>query len=276
MTHFWKDRSILKLAHYVTESKTRVGMVKELAGASEEGTSTLIHSSTSEVYGNTEVIPTPETYYGRTNPVGLRSGYDEGKRFAVALCMAYFRQHNVNVKLPRIFNSYGLRIRDDGLNGRALPRFILQALCNEPLTIYGDGKQTRSFSYLSDTIRGILKLTLSMSDSLVVNIALSSYESLTNKPIWITETGMPSNNASTVPSPGNTPEKQAVYLDQMYTFLMSKHYVRAIMWFSTFGSSNPKQYDFGLFNSTSLAPKPAMAHLENFVRLENGTVSSTS
>lgn len=170
MTHFWKDRSILKLAHYVTESKTRVGMVKELAGASEEGTSTLIHSSTSEVYGNTEVIPTPETYYGRTNPVGLRSGYDEGKRFAVALCMAYFRQHNVNVKLPRIFNSYGLRIRDDGLNGRALPRFILQALCNEPLTIYGDGKQTRSFCYLSDTIRGILKLTLSMSDSLVVNI----------------------------------------------------------------------------------------------------------
>ncbi len=127
-------------------------------------------------------------------------------------------------------------------------------------------------------MRYLMNYTFSfgLTMSQVVNIALSSYESLTNKPIWITETGMPSNNASTVPSPGNSLQKQAVFVDQMYTFLMSRHYIKAIMWFSTFGSDNPKQYDFGLFNSTSLAPKPALTFLENFVRLENGTVSSTA
>ncbi|MGH2638914.1 MAG: GDP-mannose 4,6-dehydratase, partial [Rhabdochlamydiaceae bacterium] len=128
-------------------------------------------NSTSEIYGDPQIVPTPESYYGYTNSIGIRSCYDEGKRFAEALCMAYFRQNKVNVRLPRIFNSYGPRIRADGLYGRALPRFILQALRNEPITIYGDGKQTRSFCYVTDTIRGILKLaTVSGTGGLVVNI----------------------------------------------------------------------------------------------------------
>ena len=157
--------------HHPIETLTAssIGTMKMLELA-RKGSSTLVHSSTSEIYGNPEVVPTPETYYGYTNSIGIRSCYDEGKRFAEALCMAYFRQHKVKIKLPRLFNSYGPRIRGDGLYGRALPRFILQALRNEPLTIYGDGSQTRSFCYVSDTIRGILKLALSKRDTLVVNI----------------------------------------------------------------------------------------------------------
>lgn len=133
--------------------------------------SVLVHASTSEIYGDPQVIPTPETYYGYANPIGIRSCYDEGKRFAEALCMAYSRQYGVDVRLPRIFNSYGPRIRADGLYGRALPRFVLQALRNEAITIYGDGKQTRSFCYVSDTVRGILKLAIAPDQNgLVVNV----------------------------------------------------------------------------------------------------------
>lgn len=152
-----------------TLTASSIGTMKMLELA-RKGSSTIVHSSTSEIYGNPEVVPTPESYYGYTNSIGVRSCYDEGKRFAEALCMAYFRQHKVNVRLPRLFNSYGPRIRGDGLYGRALPRFILQALRNEPLTIYGDGSQTRSFCYVTDTIRGILKLSLLESDTVVVNI----------------------------------------------------------------------------------------------------------
>jgi UDP-glucuronate decarboxylase len=117
-----------------------------------------VYASTSEVYGDTQVIPTPETYWGNVNPIGVRSCYDEGKRFGEALCIAYSRENGLDIRLARLFNSYGPRIRADGAYARALPRFITQALRNEPITIYGDGKQTRSFCYVSDTITGILKL----------------------------------------------------------------------------------------------------------------------
>ena len=132
--------------------------------------STLIHASTSEIYGDAQVVPTPESYYGYANTIGIRSCYDEGKRYAESLCMAYFREDKVDVKLPRIFNSYGPRIRGDGLYGRALSRFIVQALDSKPITIYGDGKQTRSFCYVTDTIRGILKLACVPDGGLVINI----------------------------------------------------------------------------------------------------------
>ena len=121
----------------------------------------LLFASTSEVYGDTEVIPTPETYWGKVNPIGPRSCYDEGKRFAEALLMAYDKQYGLDVRVPRIFNSYGPRLREDGLYGRALSRFILQALTNQPITVYGDGKQTRSFCYITDTVTGLMMLTAS-------------------------------------------------------------------------------------------------------------------
>lgn len=119
---------------------------------------TLVYASSSEVYGDAQQIPTPETCWGRVNPIGPRSCYDEGKRYGEALCMAYKAAHNVDVRITRIFNTYGPRIRADGAYARAVSRFILQALRGESLTVFGDGKQTRSFSYITDTITGILKV----------------------------------------------------------------------------------------------------------------------
>jgi len=117
-----------------------------------------LFASTSEVYGDAKVIPTPETYYGNVNPVGVRGCYDESKRCGEALCMAYLRQYDVDVRIARIFNTYGPRMRADGIYGRVIPRFIKQALNNEPITIFGDGKQTRSFCYVTDQIEGLLRL----------------------------------------------------------------------------------------------------------------------
>jgi len=108
---------------------------------------------------NPEVVPTPESYWGKVNPIGPRSCYDEGKRFAEALLVAYGKQYGLDVKIPRIFTSYGPRLREDGLYGRAMSRFIMQALADKPITVYGDGKQTRSFCYITDTVRGLMLLT---------------------------------------------------------------------------------------------------------------------
>ena len=113
-------------------------------------------ASTSEVYGDPQVHPQPETYWGHVNPVGPRGVYDEAKRYAEALTMAYHTQQGVNTSIVRIFNTYGPRMRSH--DGRAIPNFIRQALANEPLTVYGDGSQTRSFCYVDDLIRGILLL----------------------------------------------------------------------------------------------------------------------
>jgi len=117
-----------------------------------------LFTSTSEVYGDAKVIPTPETYNGNVNPIGVRGCYDESKRCGEALCMAYLRQYDLDVRVARIFNTYGPRMRADGVYGRVIPRFIKQALTNEPITIFGDGKQTRSFCYVTDQIEGLLRL----------------------------------------------------------------------------------------------------------------------
>lgn len=117
-----------------------------------------LFTSTSEVYGNAEVIPTPETYNGNVSPVGVRGCYDESKRCGEALCMAYLRQYGLDVRIARIFNTYGPRMRADGVYGRVIPRFVKQALNNEPITIFGDGKQTRSFCYVTDQVEGLLRL----------------------------------------------------------------------------------------------------------------------
>ena len=113
-------------------------------------------ASTSECYGDPDVSPQPETYWGHVNPVGPRSVYDESKRFAEAITMAYHRYHGVDTRIVRIFNTYGPRMRLN--DGRALPNFLYQALTGEPITVYGDGKQTRSFCYVSDLIEGIFRL----------------------------------------------------------------------------------------------------------------------
>jgi len=116
-------------------------------------------ASTSECYGDPDVSPQSESYWGRVNPVGPRSVYDEAKRFAEAITMAYHRYHGVDSHIVRIFNTYGPRMRLN--DGRALPNFVFQALSGQPITVYGDGKQTRSFCYVSDLIEGIYKLSQS-------------------------------------------------------------------------------------------------------------------
>jgi len=120
--------------------------------------SAILFASTSEVYGDAEVFPTPESYWGSVNPIGSRSCYYEGKRFAEALFMAYHRKYGLDVRVARIFNSYGPRLRAEGAYGRAVSRFIAQALANQPITVYGDGTQTRSFCYITDTAIGLLLL----------------------------------------------------------------------------------------------------------------------
>ena len=119
----------------------------------------VFQASTSEVYGDPQVHPQPESYWGNVNPIGKRSCYDEGKRCAETLFFDYHRENKVDIRVVRIFNTYGprMRIRD----GRAVPAFISQALMNEDVTVFGDGKQTRSFCYISDLVDGIIRLMLS-------------------------------------------------------------------------------------------------------------------
>ena len=126
-----------------------------------------LHASTSECYGDPEVHPQVETYWGNVNPIGPRSVYDEAKRFSEATVMAYHRYHGVNTHLVRIFNTYGPRLQAN--DGRVISNFMIQALREEPLTIYGDGSQTRSFCFVSDLIDGIVRLSRS-EEHLPVNI----------------------------------------------------------------------------------------------------------
>ena len=124
-------------------------------------------ASTSEVYGDPQVHPQPETYWGNVNPIGPRGVYDEAKRYAEAMTMAYHRQQGVDTCIARIFNTFGPRMRPH--DGRAIPTFVRQALENKPLTVFGDGSQTRSFCYVDDLIRGLYLLAAS-SENLPVNV----------------------------------------------------------------------------------------------------------
>ncbi len=117
---------------------------------------TFLLTSTSEVYGNPEVSPQPESYWGNVNPIGVRSVYDESKRFAEAATMAYRREHHVDTKIVRIFNTYGPRMRS--YDGRVVPAFINQALAGEDLTVFGDGSQTRSFCFVTDMVEGLCRM----------------------------------------------------------------------------------------------------------------------
>jgi dTDP-glucose 4,6-dehydratase len=135
-----------------------------------------ILASTSEVYGDPEVNPQPETYWGHVNPVGPRSVYDEAKRYAEAMTVAYQRAHGLRTRILRIFNTYGPRMRLN--DGRALPTLMSQALRGEPLTVYGDGSQTRSFCYVSDLVEGIYHLLL-ISDPAPLLLNLGNPEEVT-------------------------------------------------------------------------------------------------
>lgn len=158
--HFASPASPIDYLNYPIQTLKvgSLGTHKTLGLAKEKGTRYLL-ASTSEVYGDPQVHPQPEGYWGNVNPVGPRSVYDEAKRFAEAMAMAYHRTHGVDVRIVRIFNTYGPRMRPN--DGRVVSNFIVQALRGEPLTIYGDGSQTRSFCYASDEVEGIYRLFMS-------------------------------------------------------------------------------------------------------------------
>jgi dTDP-glucose 4,6-dehydratase len=128
----------------------------KVLGLAKEKRATFLLASTSEVYGDPLVNPQTESYWGNVNPIGPRGVYDEAKRFAEAMAMAYHRYHRMQVRIVRIFNTYGPRMRVE--DGRAIPNFISQALRHKPITIYGDGSQTRSFCYVDDLVAGLYKL----------------------------------------------------------------------------------------------------------------------
>jgi len=146
----------------VQTTKTSVHGAINMLGLAKRVGAKILQASTSEVYGDPSVHPQREEYWGNVNPIGIRSCYDEGKRCAETLFFDYYRQHNLRIKVMRIFNTYGPRMHPD--DGRVVSNFIVQALKNEPITIYGDGSQTRSFCYVDDLIKGMIALMDSGDD----------------------------------------------------------------------------------------------------------------
>ncbi len=155
----------------VQTTKTSVHGAINMLGLAKRTGSRIFQASTSEVYGDPEVHPQPEGYWGRVNPIGIRSCYDEGKRCAETLFFDYWRQHRTKIKVARIFNTYGPRMYEN--DGRVVSNFIVQALNGESLTLYGDGSQTRSFCYVDDLIDGIVRL-MESDDAVVGPINLGN------------------------------------------------------------------------------------------------------
>ncbi|MBO5094235.1 MAG: SDR family oxidoreductase [Lachnospiraceae bacterium] len=149
-------------ANPVKTTKTSVYGALNMLGLAKRVGARILQASTSEVYGDPEVHPQPETYRGCVNPIGIRSCYDEGKRVAETLFFDYHRMHNLEIKVMRIFNTYGPRMNPS--DGRVVSNFIVQALRGEDITIYGDGSQTRSFCYVDDLIEGMVRLMASPAD----------------------------------------------------------------------------------------------------------------
>lgn len=146
----------------IKTGKTSVIGALHTLGLAKRCHAKILQASTSEVYGDPKVHPQPENYYGYVNPNGIRSCYDEGKRMAETLFFDYHRQHNVDIKVVRIFNTYGPRMRQD--DGRVISNFVVQALREEPITVYGNGMHTRSFCYIDDLIDGLICMMESRND----------------------------------------------------------------------------------------------------------------
>jgi len=146
----------------VQTTKTSVHGAINMLGLAKRTKATILQASTSEVYGDPEVHPQPESYWGKVNPVGIRSCYDEGKRCAETLFFDYWRQHQLNIRVIRIFNTYGPNMHPK--DGRVVSNFIMQALNNQDITIYGDGSQTRSFQYIDDLVEGMVRMMNNTND----------------------------------------------------------------------------------------------------------------
>ena len=226
--------------HPIETLQTSAVGTEKMAELARKNDSTLLFASTSEVYGDAEIVPTPESYWGKVNPVGPRSCYDEGKRFAEALLMAYCKQYGLDVRVPRIFNSYGPRLREDGLYGRAMSRFILQALNNQPITVYGDGKQTRSFCYITDTVTALILLTASSkAKGEVVNVGNTQEVSILELAKKVKETTKCKSTIEFHPLPKDDPKRRCPDTSKLERIVGWKPTVsfeeglkRTVTWFS--------------------------------------------
>lgn len=184
-----------------------IGLLNCLESARKSG-SIVLYLSTSEVYGDADLIPTPESYWGRVNPIGPRSCYDESKRFGEALCISYIKEYGVDVRIARIFNTYGPRMDPDARYARVIPKFIMQALKNEPITVHGDGKQTRSFCYISDMVIGLLKLMTCDCRGEVVNLGSDEEITIIELANLIKELTSSSSNIVFLPKRDDDPRRR--------------------------------------------------------------------
>lgn len=206
-------------------------------GLSKTKKAKFLLASTSEIYGDPLQHPQKESYWGNVNPIGPRSVYDEAKRFAEAITMAYHRNHNIDTKIARIFNTYGPRMRLD--DGRAIPNFIMQALRNKPITIYGTGKQTRSFCFITDLIEGIFRL---MNSKINEPINLGNPSEFTIKELanFIIKLTKSKSKIKYLPLPQDDPQKRSPditkarhYLGWQPRVALEDGLLATIAWFRT-------------------------------------------
>ena len=201
--------------------------------------SVILFASSSEVYGDPEVVPTPESYLGNANHLGARSCYVEGKKFSEALFMAYHRKYGLDARIVRIFNTYGPRLRGDSIYARVLSRFILQALRGENLTVYGDGSQTRSFCYVTDLIHGILLASGNAKvNGEVINLGSPFEVSISDSARKVMETVGCESGISFSPLPEDDPKRRCPDIRKAKKILawepkvsLEKGLERTILWF---------------------------------------------
>lgn len=214
----------------VATTKTSVHGAINMLGLAKRLRAKIFQASTSEVYGDPQVHPQTESYWGHVNPIGVRSCYDEGKRCAETLFFDYYRQHGVRIKVARIFNTYGPRMHPN--DGRVVSNFIMQALQNKPITIYGDGQQTRSFCYVDDLISGFLKL-MDTDDAVTGPINLGNPREFTIKQLAeevIRLTGS-SSKLEILPLPSDDPKQRQpdiAIAKEMFGWEPSVHLVQGL------------------------------------------------
>jgi UDP-glucuronate decarboxylase len=191
----------------IQTTKTSVLGAMNMLGLARATGAKILQASTSEVYGDPMVHPQVEGYWGNVNPIGIRSCYDEGKRCAETLFMDYYRSHGVRVKIIRIFNTYGPRMQAN--DGRVVSNFIVQALHNKDITIYGDGSQTRSFQYVSDLIEGMIKMMASPDDFTgPVNLGNPREFTILQLAEWVKEQTNSTSEIVHKPLPGDDPKQR--------------------------------------------------------------------
>mmetsp|Transcript_6779 Transcript_6779/g.16627 ORF Transcript_6779/g.16627 Transcript_6779/m.16627 type:complete len:380 (-) Transcript_6779:529-1668(-) len=200
--------------------KTNVLGTMNMLGLAKRCKARFLISSTSEVYGDPEVHPQKEEYWGHVNPIGIRSCYDEGKRIAETLCMEYFRQHKVEIRIARIFNTYGPRMLEN--DGRVVSNFIVQALRGKPITVYGKGDQTRSFCYISDQVDGLMRL-MNGDEIGPINIGNPTENTILELAENIMKIVNPSSKVVFKELPSDDPKRRKPDITKARKFLVTNH-----------------------------------------------------